>query len=154
MKNLMWGRPLIVGPVIDKKVWKFMVLLYVKGNHISRSIAATTAMFLLSRTDDVSVENVIATSTWGKIISQRIWFRRRAAIAGKVEILDSAKKEAGLQQYYRKTSIVEKHNILELLMTSSDQTPSIYFQVLPLAPQGERKLAWQESLIKEWTPSH
>ena len=60
---------------------------------------------------------------WGKILSQRIWFRRRAAVAGKVEISDSAKKEAGLQQYYRTTSLVEKHNILELLMINSDLNP-------------------------------
>ena len=142
LKNLMWGRPLIVGPVIDKKVWKFMVLLYEKGNHISRSIVATPAMFLLSRTDDESVENVIATSTLGRILSQRIWFRRRTATSGKVEIPDSTKKEASLQQYYHITSIAEKHNIPELLMISSDQTPSIYFQVgrFTMAPQGAKKV--------------
>ena len=120
-----------------------MVLLYEKGNHISRSIAATPAMFLLSRTDDESVENVIATSTLGRILSQRIWFRRQTATSGKVEIPDSAKKEASLQQYYRITSIAEKHNIPELLMISSAQTPSIYFQVgrFIMAPQGAKKVS-------------
>ena len=52
LKTLMRGRPLMVGPIIDEKVRKFMVSLYKKGGHVSRSIAATTAMFLLSRTDD------------------------------------------------------------------------------------------------------
>ena len=45
-KTLMRGRPLMVGPIIDKKVRMFMVSLYKKGGHVSRSIAATTAMVL------------------------------------------------------------------------------------------------------------
>ena len=48
----MRGRSLMVRPIIDEKVRKFMVLLCKKGGHVSRSIAATTAMVLLSRTDD------------------------------------------------------------------------------------------------------
>ena len=43
-----------------------MVLLYKKGDHVSRSIAATTAIVLLSRTNDESVKNVVVTSTWGR----------------------------------------------------------------------------------------
>ena len=43
-KALMRGRPLMVGPIIDEKVRKFMVSLYKKGGHVSRSIAATIAM--------------------------------------------------------------------------------------------------------------
>ena len=34
----------MVGPIIDEKVRKFMVSLYKKGGHVSRSIAATIAM--------------------------------------------------------------------------------------------------------------
>ena len=45
-KALMRGRPLMVGPIIYKKVTKFMVLLHKKGGHVSRSIAARTAMVL------------------------------------------------------------------------------------------------------------
>ena len=52
LKILMRGRPLMVGPIIDDKVRKFMILLYKKGGHVSHSIAATAAMVLLSRTDD------------------------------------------------------------------------------------------------------
>ena len=108
LKTLMRGRPLMVGPIIDEKVRKFIVSLYKKG-HVSRSIAATTAMVLLSRTDDKSVKNVVVTTTWGKSLLQGIGFRRRAATTSKVEIPDSAKKEAGLQ-HYRITSIFEKQN--------------------------------------------
>ena len=122
LKTLMRGRPLMVGPIIDEKGRKFMVLLYKKGGHVSRSIAATTAMVLLSRTDDESVKNVVVTTTWGKSLLQRIGFRRRAATTSKVEIPDSAKKEAGLQHHYRITSIVEKHKIPESLVINSDQT--------------------------------
>ena len=56
LKTLMRGRPLMVGPIIDEKVTKFMVSLYKKGDHVSRSIATTTTMVLLSRTDGESVE--------------------------------------------------------------------------------------------------
>ena len=43
--NLMRERPLMVGPIIDEKVRKFMASLYKKGGHVSRSIAAATVMF-------------------------------------------------------------------------------------------------------------
>ena len=43
-----------------------MVSLYIKGGHVSCSIAATTAMVLLSRTDVKSVKNMVATSTFGR----------------------------------------------------------------------------------------
>ena len=41
-----------------------MVLLYKNVGHASRSITVTTAMVLLSRTDDESVKNVVVTSTF------------------------------------------------------------------------------------------
>lgn len=50
----------MVVSVIDEKVQKFMVLLYKKAGHISRSIAAATA---ISRTDEKSVYNMFVTST-------------------------------------------------------------------------------------------
>ena len=56
LKTLMRGRPLMVGPIIDERVTKFMVSLYKKGDHVSRSITTTTTVVLLSRTDDKSVE--------------------------------------------------------------------------------------------------
>ena len=39
----------MVGPIIDDKVRKFMVLLYKKGGHVSRSIAATAVMVLFTK---------------------------------------------------------------------------------------------------------
>ena len=75
LKTLMHGRPLMVGPIIDEIVRKFMVSLYGKGGHVTRSIAATTVMVLLSRTDDdESVKNMVVTTTWGKSLLQRIGF--------------------------------------------------------------------------------
>ena len=140
LKTLMRGRPLMVGPIIDEKVRKFMVSLYKKGGHVSRSLAATTAIFLLSRTGDESVKNVVVTTTWGKSLLHRIGFRRRAATTSKVEIRDSTKKGAGLQ-HHRIPSIVEKHKIPESLMINSDQTLSKYVQVgrFTMAPKGTKK---------------
>ena len=75
LKTLMCGRPVMVGPIINEIVRKFMVSLYKKGGHVTRSIAATTMMVLLSRTDDdESVKNVVVTTTWGKSLLQRIGF--------------------------------------------------------------------------------
>ena len=96
LKTLMRGRSLMVRPIINEKVKNFMVWLYRKGGHVSRSTTATTAMALLSRTGDESVKNVVVTTTWGKSMLQKIGFKRRAATNSKVEIPDSAKKEAGL----------------------------------------------------------
>ena len=76
LKTLMRGRRLMVAPIIDEKVRKFMVSLYKKGGHVRRTIAVTIAMFLLSRTNDESVKNVVVTTTWGKSLLQRIGFRR------------------------------------------------------------------------------
>ena len=69
-------------------------------------------------------------------------FRRPAAFNSKVEISNSAKKEAGLQHHYRITSVAEKHNIPESLVMNSDQTKSKYVQVggFTMAPQGAKKV--------------
>ena len=82
----------MVGPIIDEKVRKLIVSLYKKG-HVSRSIAATTAMVLLSRTDDKSVKNVVVTTTWGKSLLQGIGFQRRAATTSKVEFRTMQRKK-------------------------------------------------------------
>ena len=47
--NLTLGRPLIVGPIIDEKVRKFLMTLFKKGGHVSYGIASKTANVLLSR---------------------------------------------------------------------------------------------------------
>ena len=91
---------------------------------------------------------MVVTTTWGKSLLQRIGFQRRAATTSKVEIPDSAKKEAGLQYFYCITSIVEKHKTSESLVINSDQTPSKYVQVQRFT------MAWQESLINEILRSH
>ena len=136
IKNLMRRMPVIFVPAIDEKVGTFMVSLYKKGGHASRSIAATTAMV---RTDD---ENAVVISTWGRSLLQRIGFQRRVPTTGKVEILENAKKEAGLQHHYRITSIVEEHNIPKSLVINNDQISSKYDQVgrFTMARRGAKKL--------------
>ena len=49
LKKLMRAKRLMVELVINEKVQKFMVSLYKKEGHVSRSIAAATAIILLSR---------------------------------------------------------------------------------------------------------
>ena len=107
LKKLMRGNSLMFRPVVDENRRKFIVSLYKKGGHVTSSVAATTAMVLLSRTDGKSVKNVVATSTWGRCLLQKIAFWRRAATTDKVKIPESTKKEVGLQDHYRITSIVE-----------------------------------------------
>ena len=64
----------MIEPAIDEKMLKFIVLLYKKVGHVSCSIAAITAMVLLSKTGDKSVKNVVVTRTWGGSLLQRIGF--------------------------------------------------------------------------------
>ena len=99
--TLVRGRPLMVGSTIDEKVRKFMVSLYTKGGHVSRSITATTAKVLLSRSDDESLKNVVVANSWRRSLLQRIGFRRRAATTAKVEVPECAKR----RQVYSITSI-------------------------------------------------
>ena len=74
---------------------------------------------------------------------QRIGFQRRAATTSKVEIPDSAKKEAGLQHHYGNISIVQKHKIPESLGINSDQKSSKYVPVgrFTMAPKGAKKVS-------------
>ena len=84
-KALMRGRPLMVGPIIDEKVRKFMVSLYKKGGHVSRSIAATTAMVLLSRTDGKCVKNVVVTTNGEKICYRELDFKGEQRLLAKLK---------------------------------------------------------------------
>ena len=70
------GRPLMVGPVIDEKVQKFLMALFKKGGHISYGIASTTADVLLSRSEDLFLKNIKTTLMWGHGIVQRLGFWR------------------------------------------------------------------------------
>ena len=94
--NLTWGRPLIVGPVINEKVRKFLMVLFKKGGHISYGIASTTTNVLLSRSEDLSLKNIKTTPMSGRSTLQRPGYRRRVATTGKVEVSEGARKEAGL----------------------------------------------------------
>ena len=98
--------------------------LFNKGGHISYGIASTTANVSLSRNEDLPLKNIKTTPMWGRSILQRLGFRRRVATAGKVEVPEGARKEAGLQHHFRIVNIIEKHNIPKSLVLNSDQTPS------------------------------
>ena len=64
----------MVGSLIDDQVRKFIFALYTKGGHVSRSIVATTAKVLLSRTQDESLKNLAVTNVWGKSFLKRMGF--------------------------------------------------------------------------------
>ena len=70
--NLTWGRPLMVGPVIDEKVRKLFMTLFKKCGHISYGIASATGNVLLSRSDDLSLKNIKTAPMWGRSILQRL----------------------------------------------------------------------------------
>ena len=95
----------MVGPIINEKVRKFIVSLYKKGDHVSRSIAVITAMVLLSRTDDESVKNVVVTTTWEKVCYRELGFEDEQRLLAKLKYR-TVQREAGLQHHYCITSIV------------------------------------------------
>ena len=119
----------MVGPVVDEKVRKFLMALFKKGGHISCGTASTTAIVLLSRSEDLPLKNIKTTSMWGRSILQRLGFRRRVATTEKVGVPEGARKEAGLQHHFRIVNIIEKHNIPKSLVLNSDQIPSKYVTV-------------------------
>ena len=53
---------------------------------------------LLSRSEDLFLKNIKATPMWTPSILQR--FRRRIETTGKVEVLEGARKKAGLQHHF------------------------------------------------------
>ena len=72
--NLIRDRPLMVDPVIDEKVQKFLTALFKKDGDISNGISSTTANVLLSRRDDLSLENIKTTPMCRGSIVQRLVF--------------------------------------------------------------------------------
>ena len=85
LKTWMRGKLLMVGSIIDEKVRKFVVSLYKKGGHVSRSIAATTAMVLLSRTDGKYVKNVVVTTNGEKICYRELDFKVEQRLLAKLK---------------------------------------------------------------------
>ena len=85
LKTWMREKLLMVGSIIDEKVRKFVVSLYKKGGHVSRSIAATTAMVLLSRTDGKYVKNVVVTTNGEKICYRELDFKGEQRLLAKLK---------------------------------------------------------------------
>ena len=63
--NLTRCKLLMVGPVIDEKVQKFLMVLFKKSGHISYKIASIIVNVLLSRSEDSSLKNIKTTPMWG-----------------------------------------------------------------------------------------
>ena len=102
--DLIWGKPLAVGLVIDEKVPKFLMALFKKGGRISYGIASTTANVLLWTNEDLSIKNIKATPLWRRSIFQRLGLR--VATTRNVEVPEGARKEAGLQHHFRIVNII------------------------------------------------
>ena len=138
------GRPVMVGPLVEEKVRKFLMALHIKGGHVSYEIAATTAKVFISKSGNQSIQNLNITGTnWGRSFLRRMGFKRRVVTTGKVRVPEGAKREAGLQHHYRIVSLVEKYNIPPELILNSDQTPSKYVTVgrTTMAPSGSKRVA-------------
>ena len=120
------GRPLLLGPSIDAQIQKYILVLYQKGGHVSRSTAVITSTVLLEQSIDRSLKGIIVSEAWPKSLLRRMGFRRRAATTGKIEIPDCAKRESGLQFHYKVTKLADDYEIPHCLIMNSDQTPSKY----------------------------
>ena len=59
--DLTRGRHLMLGPVVDEKVRKFLMALFKTGGHISYGNASTTANVLLSRSEVFSLKTIKTT---------------------------------------------------------------------------------------------
>ena len=125
--NFTRGRPLMVGPVIDEKVRKFLMTLFKKGRHISYGIASTAANVLLSRSKDLSLKTIKTTPMWGLSIFQRLGLWRQVAATRKMKVSEGARNEAGLQHHSLIVKITENITFQSLL--NSDQTLSKYVTV-------------------------
>ena len=84
--NLTRCKLLMVGPVIDEKVQKFLMVLFKKSGHISYKIASIIVNVLLSRSEDSSLKNIKTTPMWGRSILQRLGFCKQVATIRKVEV--------------------------------------------------------------------
>ena len=118
--NFTRGRPLMVGPVIDEKVRKFLMTLFKKGRHISYGIASTAANVLLSRSKDLSLKTIKTTPMWGLSIFQRLGLWRQVAATRKMKVSGGARNEAGLQHHSLIVKITE--NVTCLIVTRHYQS--------------------------------
>ena len=85
----------MVDPVIDEKVWKFLMALFKKDGHISYGIASTTANVLLSRRKDLSLKNIETTPMWDVVSSKDLDFGRELQQPEKWKSLKEQEKKQG-----------------------------------------------------------
>ena len=72
---LQHGRPLLLGPSIDAQIQKYILALYQKGSHVSRSTAVITVTVLLEQRTDRSLKGIIVSEAWAKSLLHRMGFR-------------------------------------------------------------------------------
>ena len=87
------GRPLLLGAEIDAMVQRY--ILTESGAIISRAVTVSTTKALMKRYPNYTISQLvdIDSSSWAKILLQRMNFSRRRKTSSKVEIPCTAQKE-------------------------------------------------------------
>ena len=122
------GRPLLLGPIIDEDVRKFVSALRFRGGRVSFSIAIAAAKVLVERKGDEGLRMVKFGKDWAQSLFRRMGFKKRSATTGKVIIPEGARKEAEILYLYDIVTKIEKYRIPSELVFNLDQTPSKYVQ--------------------------
>jgi len=122
------GRPLLLGPLIDEDVRKFISALRYRGGQVSFSIAIAVAKALIERSNNEGLKLIEFGKDWAQSLFRRMGFKKRSATTGKVKIPDGARKEAELVFLHDIVNKVEMHDIPRELVFNLDQTPSKYIQ--------------------------
>ena len=123
------GRPLLLGN-LDETVKKFLIALRKKGGVINTVVANATAKALISKSENEHLKAIdLKSSSWAKSLFKRMGFVKRACTTGRPEIPAGTGKEAELMFHHQIVTLVEKYNILPLLIINIDQTPCKYAPV-------------------------
>ena len=123
------GRPLLLGNKIDAMVQKYISASSNRSNVISRSIASSTAIALISCNPEYVGQIDLESSSQAQSLFRRMGFVRRRGITAKLEIPHGAFKEAQLLLTHDIVSKVDKYNIADSLIINIDQTPTNYAPV-------------------------
>ena len=94
-----------------------------RGLVITRGVSVSTAKVLMARNPHLIGNVDVEPSHWAQSLYRRMGFRRRQAIASKLEISEGALKEIKLLFHHDIASKVEIFSIPHSLIISLDQTP-------------------------------
>ena len=107
-------------------VQKLLLALRSRGL-ITSVIAAYVAKALIARNLHLMLDHIdLDASSWAKSLFCRMGFNKCMKTAGKIEIPDGAKKEAQLLYLHDIVSLVDDHNIPDILILNLDQTKLKY----------------------------